>query len=389
VTSTLIQVSDLVSGAPPADRLPDATALNLRQGLLFLGGGRDGIAGLTPRDLTGDPQTPGVGLRTLEDVTEVGILALPDIVIQPVLPHELSPLPVHVVDPCPPGEAPTEIAGTPIPYIRERSPHFALADIARMQAAMIAHCDLARYRFALLDVPLRRDSTSVLDVGEVQSWRQQFDSTRAALYYPWLLVEDPLHLDNQVVRALPPCGHVAGAFAWTDLNIGVHKAPANGVMHGVQALTNEVPPTVQALLNPQGINCIRSFPGRGIRIYGSRTLSSDALMRFIPVRRLLLMIEKSVEFGMQWSVFELNNVHLRQVLSASISDFLETIWLAGGLSGGTAEDAYFVKCDDDVNPPGTSDNGQFISLVGVAPVKPAEFVIFRVGRTADTLEILE
>lgn len=389
ISSTLISVTDLASPSPLPDRLPDPEALNLRGGQLSLAGGRDGIAAITPRDVIGDAASPGIGLRTLEDVPEVSILTIPDILIQPVPPQETSPLPAPVPDPCLPGTAPAEPAPPPVPRILERSPLFSLDDIARMQAAMIAHCDLVRYRVALLDVPQQPGKAGVLDVGQVQSWRQRFDSTRAALYYPWLLVDDPLRLNNQVVRPLPPGGHVAGAYAWTDLTYGVHRAPANVELRGAQAVTAEVPPAVQALLNPQGINCIRTFPGRGIRVYGARTVSGDPLWRFVPVRRLLLMIEKSVEFAVQWSVFEPNNLSLRGLLTMVISNFLETIRLAGGLAGDTAEQAYVVTCDDDTNPRGTADLGQLIALVGVAPVTPAEFVFFRIGRTGDALEVLE
>jgi phage tail sheath protein FI len=146
---------------------------------------------------------------------------------------------------------------------------------------------------------------------------------------------------------------------------------------------------LQGVLNPLGVNCIRVFPGRGLRVYGARTLAGDPDWRFLSIRRLLLMIEEAVEESVQWAVFEPNDIALRQALKAAISGFLRTLWERGALAGATPDEAFFVRCDEENNPPAVVDLGQVIATVGVAPVYPAEFVVFRIGRTADELEVRE
>jgi phage tail sheath protein FI len=182
---------------------------------------------------------------------------------------------------------------------------------------------------------------------------------------------------------------MAGVIAQTDLTIGVHKAPANVELAWAQDVTTAVDSNIQGILNPLQINCTRLLAGRGLRIYGARTLSSDTSWLYINIRRLLMLIEKSVEISTQWSVFEPNDYYLRQSLVLAISSFLESLWKKGALSGGSAADSFFVKCDEENNPPGLADLGQPIVEVGVAPTYPAEFVIFRIGRTKDALEITE
>ena len=228
-----------------------------------------------------------------------------------------------------------------------------------------------------------------VDLGEVQSWRQRFDTMYAALYYPWILVRDPLQLGNSVVRRVPPSGHVAGVYANSDLIVGVHKAPANAVVQWAQALTTEVTAEMQGFLNPIDVDCLRTFSGRGMRVYGARTLSSDTIWQFINVRRLFFMIEHALLIGMQWVVFEPNNVHLWHLLTVNISSFLEGEWKKGALAGNTAEESFFVKCDATNNPQATTALGELIVEIGVAPTLPAEFVIFRIGRVGDSLEVTE
>ncbi len=215
-----------------------------------------------------------------------------------------------------------------------------------------------QFRFAILDPPDFGYPRIRVDLGEIQSWRNRFDTMYAALYYPWVFVRDPLQLANQVVRRIPPSGHVAGVYANTDLTVGVFRAPANELVQWGQDLTNAVSPETQGFLNPIAVNCLRNFPGRGMRVYGARTLSSDATWRYVNVRRLLFMIEHTLEISMQWVVFEPNNVHLWHLLRVSIESFLTTLWKQGALAGNTAEESFYVKCDSTNNPTALTADGQ-------------------------------
>lgn len=389
-SSSLLRVLDLRSPSPFPTRLPALDAPNLVNGFLVLEWGRDGIAALTTLDFTGDPTTEDKwGVRVLEDVDEVAIVAAPDILIQPAPPPRFAPQPPPGIDPCLPCMQPLPTAPQPPPMIPEQPPTFSFDDVYRVQAALVAHCEDLRDRIAVLDPPLTNEAGKTADIGEVLSWRQRFDSKYAALYYPWLLVVDPLELGGEVVRAVPPSGHVVGMYANTDRTVGVWKAPANTEMHWIQDVTVQVTAPVQGLLNPKGINCIRAFPGRGLRIYGARTVSSDPDWIFVNVRRLMMMLEKAVNISIQWAVFEPNDIYLRQKIRVAISSFLTELWRRGALAGAKPEDAYFVKCDAQNNPPYVSALGQLIVEVGIAPTKPAEFVVFRIGRTDNTLEITE
>lgn len=391
--SAFIRVTDLSNlAAPPAwpGRLPDPQAPNMHQGLLWLRGGRDGVAALRPVHFTGEAGAEQRrGLRTLEQVDDVAIVAIADILIQPVAPHVTAPPAPPPVDECLPGPQPMPTASPPAGHIAERAPVFTLDEIYRVQQALVAHCETMKDRIAVLDPPLLSQPGEFADVGEIQGWRSRFDSNYAALYYPWVLVYDPLRLDNQVVRPIPPSGHVAGIYARTDVQVGVHKAPANAELAWAQGLTAAVDAEVQGILNPLGINCLRAFPGRGLRVYGARTVSSEGLWRYVNVRRLLMMIEEAVDKSSQWAVFEPNNDLTRRTLTTSIASFLTALWMRGALVGTAPEEAFFVQCDAANNPPFVADQGRLIVDVGVAPVKPAEFVVFRLGRLQEVLELTE
>lgn len=247
--------------------------------------------------------------------------------------------------------------------------------VQAVQQALIDYCELIRYCFAILDAP------PGLMPQEVKEWRMQvnYDSTRAALYYPWIEIGD-MTGGNGRTRLVPPSGHMAGVYARVDNTRGVHKAPANEIVRTVLGLEVNVTKGEHDLLNPIGVNVIRSFPGRGIRIWGARTLSSDASWRYIPVRRLFNMIEESIERGTQWVVFEPNDPFLWGRVKRDVSAFLKVIWRTGALFGATPEQAFYVKCDAETNPPELRDLGQMVVEIGIAPVKPAEFVIFRIGQ---------
>jgi phage tail sheath protein FI len=247
--------------------------------------------------------------------------------------------------------------------------------VKSVQLKMIAHCELMGDRVAILD-PLPE-----LSPQEVGAWRQKetnYDSKYATLYYPWIKVPGP---DNRPI-AIPPSGYMAGIWARNDNERGVHKAPANEVIRGALEAASPITKGEQDTLNPIGVNCIRSFAGRGVRVWGARTLSSDPAWRYINVRRLFNYIEKSIEIGTQWVVFEPNTPDLWARVRRDVGAFLNRSWREGMLFGLTAAEAFFVKCDAELNPPEVRDAGQLIIDVGLAPVKPAEFVIFRLSQIA-------
>ncbi|TNM39698.1 phage tail sheath family protein [Nocardioides albidus] len=243
-----------------------------------------------------------------------------------------------------------------------------------VQLGMIAHCELMGDRIAILDTP------PGLNAQQVHQWRQKdagYDSKFAALYWPWVQVFDPVSGSNKYV---PPSGHMAGVWARSDDTRGVHKAPANEVVRGAVSLQTQITKAEHDLLNPVGINCIRTFPGRGVRVWGARTLSSDAEWRYLNVRRLFNYLEESILMGTQWVVFEPNDHQLWARIRRTISAFLINEWRKGALFGTTADEAFFVKCDDETNPAEGIDAGQVVCQIGIAPVKPAEFVIFQLSQ---------
>ena len=248
------------------------------------------------------------------------------------------------------------------------------AMVRDLQGKMIAHCENAGDRMAILDAP------PGLLPQEILEWRMEtagYDSKMATLYYPWIEVMDPLTKRPLMV---PPSGHVAGLWCRVDGTRGVHKAPANEVVLGANGLGFQVTHAEQGNLNKVGINCIRSFPGRGIRVWGARTLSSDPEWRYINVRRLFNYISESIMEGTQWSVFEPNDETLWTSLRISASNFLTRTWRTGALFGSTPSQAFYVKCDAETNPPEVIEAGQVVCEIGIAPVKPAEFVIFRLSQ---------
>jgi phage tail sheath protein FI len=295
---------------------------------------------LTPDDYVGDA-ADRTGFGGLEAVDEVTMLAVPDL---------MSLYQKGVID---------------------------LEGVQAVQAAMIAHCELMGDRVAIIDAP------PGLNAQQVKEWRVDkvgYDSKYASLYWPWIKVLDPVSGKGAFV---PPSGHVAGVWARNDDTRGVHKAPANEVIRGALGLELVITKGEHDQLNPDGINCIRSFPGRGIRIWGARTLSSDPAWRYLNVRRLFNYVEKSILNGTNWVVFEPNDPKLWDSVKRTINMFLRRVWRDGALFGRTPAQAFFVKCDEENNPAENRDAGILTVEIGIAPVKPAEFVVFRISQFSD------
>jgi len=253
-----------------------------------------------------------------------------------------------------------------------------LTGVKAVQTALLNHCERMKYRFAILDAP------PGLSPQQIGDWRQNiagYDSKYGALYYPWISVANPLSPTGAPMY-IPPCGHMAGIYARSDDQRGVHKAPANEVVGGAIGLEVNVTKGEQDGLNPMGVNCIRFFPGRGIRVWGARTLTSDPSWRYVNVRRLFNFVEASIERGTQWVVFEPNDEDLWARVRRDVTAFLRLVWRSGALFGSTPEQAFYVKCDEELNPPEVRDVGQLIIEIGMAPTKPAEFVIFRISQWA-------
>ncbi len=240
--------------------------------------------------------------------------------------------------------------------------------------SLIDHCRRLRNRVAVLDSPDQQSPA------EVKAFRAEFDSKYGALYYPWVIVPAA----NGANLKLPPSGFVAGIYARVDEFSGVFKSPANEVIQGLAGLETLLTDKQQAPLNVAGINCLRHFPGRGFLVWGARTMSSDPEWKYVNVRRYLLYLENSIAKGTQWVVFEPNQERVWANVRRAVEDFLQREWRSGALIGSKPEAAYFVRCDRTTMTQNDIDNGRLICVIGVAPVKPAEFVIFRIGQwTAD------
>lgn len=250
-----------------------------------------------------------------------------------------------------------------------------------VQTTLISHCEQHGNRMAVLDAP------PGMNPQQIKEWRSDvamYDSAFASMYYPWIKVENPIGTNGDSEVVIPPSGHVAGVWARTDEARGVWKAPANDTIRGVLDVEYATTQAEQGLLNPIGINCIRPFGTRGIRVWGARTLSSDSDWRYINVRRLFNMVETSIAQGTQYAVFEPNDVKLWEGVKRTIDGFLRGLWSSGALFGASADQAYYVKCDSETNPPESIDQGLMVCEVGISPVKPAEFIVFRIAQQKQT-----
>lgn len=332
--SELIEIRDPGRGAAPARPEPQTVALAPAAPAAPAAGSAGALA---PEVYVGDADRR-TGLGGLEAVDEITMIAVPDL---------MSAYQRGLLD---------------------------LESVIAVQQGLISHCELMGDRVAILDPP------PGLSPQQVRSWRTDranFDSKYATLYYPWISVADPA---SGRATLVPPSGHIAGVWARNDDTRGVHKAPANEVVRGAVALQTQLTKGEHDVLNPIGLNCIRSFPGRGIRVWGARTLASDPAWRYLNVRRLFNYLEESILAGTQWVVFEPNDDALWARVRRTVSAFLVNEWRKGSLFGLTPDEAFYVKCDRETNPPESIDAGQVVCEIGVAPVKPAEFVVFRLAQ---------
>jgi phage tail sheath protein FI len=254
-----------------------------------------------------------------------------------------------------------------------------------VQSAILNQCEKLKDRFAILEIPEHYKS-----LFDIQVHRKKFDSKYGALYHPWLKIFDPLEKRN---LCIPPSGHIAGIYTRTDSERGVHKAPANEIIKGIKKLKYGISNKENELLDSSSnyVNVLRDFrrTGRGIRVWGARTISSDSLWKYINVRRLLIYVEESNKAGTQWVVFEPNKEKLWARVKQTITAFLTRVWRDGALMGATPEEAFFIICDRNTMTQDDIDNGRLICEIGIAPVKPAEFVIFRIAQWAGGSEVSE
>lgn len=342
-----------------------------------LAGGADGLTSLTLGHFTGAaaPVDARWGIAALEPIDEIGLLAAPDLVAEPVVPPavDIPPRRCDVLD-APP-------AAPPPPASLELPPPLSERDLSTAQAELIAQCERTGDRFALLDPPV-----DARDPARAIAWRRRLPTTtRAAAYFPWVLTPDPLRLSG-VVRRVPPSGHVAGAVAGTDRERGVHAPPANRALEKAVDVAFRVDHVTHGDANEACLNIIRPYDGRGIRLSGARTLACGPPWRFINVRRLVSMIEEAISEDLAWTVFEPNGPETWREVDRMVRGFLDDLWRNGMLDGATAEDAYHVRCDEVTNPPDQRDLGRLTCLVGLRPPPPAEFVVVRVTLSAQGTE---
>ena len=307
-------------------------------GVAWLDGGNDGLLpGRAEYEGRADPTDDySTGLRQLEAIEDISIVAAP---------------------------------GSTWAYASR------VDDVNSIINLLIAHAERMRYRIAVLDTP------EAMKIADVRKLRAKIDSKHAALYWPWVTIFDPV---TRLPLNLPPSGFVAGIYARNDTERAVYKAPANEVVRGAIGFETLVSSAQQEVLNPEGINVFRFFEGRGFRLWGARTISSDPEWKYVNVRRYFAYLERSIDKGTQWAVFEPNGEALWANVRATIRDFLVNEWANDALLGDKPEKAFFVRCDRSTMTQNDLDNGRLVCLIGVAPLKPAEFVIFRIGQwTAD------
>jgi hypothetical protein len=395
--SILARVEDLSAGKGTASpRLNSLDESDEDGGAQLKGGGGDDPTKLDARYFTGDeagsyfrPQPPHAtaeeseeikerffGLAAFEAVDEIGSVAVPDL----ILPDFYKLIP------------PTQISESGIIFSRLPVSGLTpdkLPNLKTGQGGLLAHCEKMGERFAILDSP--RGAETGKGANRVEEWPDHFRlapySKYGALYYPWLREKAADFSGRDLF--VPPSGHVAGIYARVENREGVGRAPANEPLDGVVEFEFCVGDAQQAVLNPRGVNCLRSFPGRGLLVWGARTLSPDPLWRYVNVRRLALAVIKQILVNLRWTVFEPNDAALWQRITATLTTYLRDLFRRGALAGAKPEEAFFVKCDAETNTPDVVAAGQAVTLVGFAPARPAEFVYVTIRRTTESVSVRE
>lgn len=433
---------------PPHSTLPGKT---LRDGRFHFRNGQDGLKSLRPEHLSGNGAPPDKfwGLALLDDISEISLLAMPDLMTKDVRqrrtyqpPTRCDVIPEHIematilptaqvsatplqsgtlasmTDEFRSASAPLPVQGRKRQEIEEKKkqrekweraeaeaaakdvrsilpstdtdepeypPALDETAIIDIQMRMILQCEMQKNRMALIDLP----QSNMLPMAATK-WMSKgnFDSSYAALYYPWLRVPDPNGRPGDL-RSIPPSGHVAGVYARVEKVFGVHKPPANELLALAQDVSMPVSDVIHGFLNENKVNALRAYPGRGLRVAGARTLSSNSQLLYINVRRLMIMIERSIDVDTQWMPFEPNNQRMWRDTERVVSNFLDLIWRRGMLDGATPTEAYFVHCDATTNPSTDTNLGRLLCLIGVRAPSAVEFVIARIGRTESGSQVLE
>ena len=333
-TSKLVTVTSLEPPTPIPDCFP-APSEDVR-----LDGGADGLFTVVAEDFIGADLGPGqrFGLAAIADSDEIDLVVLPDLAW----------------------------------CLRYSAGFKSAKDMEIVQQAVVAHCELKKDRVAILDLPPDTSPSAA------QRWRQLFDTSFAAFYYPWVI-------PSTGGPAIPPSGHVAGVIARCDKAEGVYRAPANEVLHGVVDLASFLQPHDLAALNGDGINALQVFAQRGIRVWGARTATTDQQHSYLNVRRTVSTLSRTINLGLQWVVFEPNAPELWSTIERDLRVLLESLWRKGWFRGATLDEAFFVLCDERNNNEETRDRGQIVVDLGMAPLRPAEFVTVRLTQEVDVL----
>lgn len=393
--SILVRVEDLAAGRANASPRLNSVEEN-DEDLQPRGGGGDDPAKLDARYFTGDsggayfrPQPAGAtteeleeikeklfGLAAYEAVDEIGSVAIPDLILPDF--YQLIP--------------PTQISESGIIFSRLPVAGLTpdkLPNLKTGQGGLLSHCQKMGDRFAILDSP--RGAETGRGANRIEEWPDNFRlapySKYGALYYPWLREKAADFSGRDLF--VPPSGHVAGIYARVENREGVGRAPANEPLDGVVEFEFCLNDAAQSILNPKGVNCLRSFPGRGLLVWGARTLSPDPLWRYVNVRRLALAIIKQILVNLRWTVFEPNDATLWRKIVATLTTYMRDLFRQGALAGAKPEQAFFVKCDEETNPPEIVDAGQAVTEIGFAPARPAEFIYVTIVRTTEAVSVRE
>jgi len=399
------QEEDATGDGEPSAALPRAPGPCIAEGLssaqiprpldvpfdrvLALGGGQDGLTALTAGDFIGEPLAAedsdfvrlrkSRGLQPLSPIDEIALVAVPDILIQPLLDPDYLPQPAPEPNPC----VPCPAAAPPRAIHQPRQPGelppvFADADIGRVQAALIEHCEAAGDQVALLALPYRLATSVSTPREDIEGWRERFDSRVGALYAPRIDVAEPR--GTSLTRPVPPCGHVAGSIARVDLATGVQRAPGNVSLAGVVRVVRPMDDELHGGLNELNVNVLRAEFGQTPLVGGARTLAHDRQWRYLNVVRLMLTIKKAADIALRWTVFEPNAPTLWASVSATLTAILDLFAKRGAFAGESGAASFFVICDESTNPPEAREAGQLVALMGFQPATPCEFIVVRVGR---------